>query len=54
MNRSKIQPRLANEVLKIKQGKRTQLGLLRLIKIEGEERRNKITVNILVFQIDSL
>src|ERR671919_1451188 len=45
MNRSKIQPRLANEIVKIKEGKRPRLGL-RLVQVEAEEKRNKITVNI--------
>ena len=45
MNHSKIQPRLANELVKIKGGKRTRLGRL-LVEAEEEERRNKITVNI--------
>ena len=46
MNRPKIQPRLANEIGKIKEGKGTRLRL-HLAEVEGEERRRKkITVNI--------
>ena len=47
MNRPKIQPRLAKEIGKIKEGKGTRLGL-RLTEVEDEERRRekKITVNI--------
>jgi serine protease AprX len=51
MNRSKVQPRLANEIVKIKEGKRTRLGIP-LVELEGEVGINKITVNI--FHIDIL
>jgi serine protease AprX len=46
MNRPKIQPRLANEIVKIKEGKGSRFGL-RPAEVESKERRKKkITVNI--------